>query len=222
MTNNPLELPPRLRLFEPAIPSSASLDSISWRQRAPAPAPAPGPEDPISSSSSRRRLPTLPQKHFVHLWRTLHDLFLVQSDNSSVVDLDVQKLYHSVSVVGTLLLQIGEVGQRVQSERREGKRNKEEQQQEEEKEWEITFQQFIAREGVAKRKKRRRNRTPRCVKASGGRKNGLFPAIEQLSPNLLVFANLEILMLSSTTLFFSFCNPFANLSTRPPVPSPAS
>ncbi len=66
-----------------------------------------------------------------------------KSDNASVVkadDFDVQKLYHSVSVVGTLLLQIGEVGQRVTSETKENKKIS----LENDKDWSITFQQFLA------------------------------------------------------------------------------
>lgn len=57
------------------------------------------------SKAEMKRLPSLPHKHFVHLWRTLHDLFV--TDDSD------QQLYHSVSIVGTLLLQIGEVGQKI-------------------------------------------------------------------------------------------------------------
>ena len=70
-----------------------------------------------------RNVPHLPQKHFIHLWRTLHDVFLVQSDNSAVIDCDIQKLYHATSVVGTLLLQIGEVGQKVKNEKQHGVKN---------------------------------------------------------------------------------------------------
>ena len=73
-----------------------------------------------NNKAEMKSLPVLPQKNFIHLWRSLHDVFLVQSDNSAVVDCDIQKLYHATSVVGTLLLQIGEVGQKLLNEKREG------------------------------------------------------------------------------------------------------
>ncbi len=66
------------------------------------------PESPEGKKSSSR-VPSLPQRNFVHLWRTLHDMFMEQPAQLAFQDLDVQKLFHSVSMVGTLLLQIGEV-----------------------------------------------------------------------------------------------------------------
>ena len=103
-----------------------------------------------------KTLPSLPQKNFIHLWRTLHDMFLQQSSCSALVDFDVQKLYDSVSVVGTLLLQIGEVGQRVkrsmsmQAIKESGDVTSENQKtdedciEEDDNDWSITFEQFIA------------------------------------------------------------------------------
>lgn len=74
--------------------------------------------------TTKIKLPPLPQKYFVHLWRSLHDLFesWPGSPNnltsfSTVTADEKEQLYHSVSVVGTLLLQIGEVGQKVKLQR---------------------------------------------------------------------------------------------------------
>lgn len=101
-----------------------------------------------------KTLPSLPQKNFIHLWRTLHDMFLQQSSCSALVDFDVQKLYDSVSVVGTLLLQIGEVGQRVKRSMSKqaikdsgddvGENPKGDSKEEDDNNWSITFEQFIA------------------------------------------------------------------------------
>ena len=54
-----------------------------------------------------RKLPALPQKHFVLLWRTLFDLFLDGSGEAAELPEQQQAVYHAVSVVGTLLLQVG-------------------------------------------------------------------------------------------------------------------
>lgn len=67
------------------------------------------------SKTDMKKFPPLPQKNFIHLWKTLHDMFLQPSSNPAMVDFNIENLYHSVSIVGTLLLQIGEVGQKVQS-----------------------------------------------------------------------------------------------------------
>ena len=73
------------------------------------------------SKAEMKKLPVLPRKHFIQLWHTLHDFFASNDTHS-------QQLYNSVSVVGTLLLQIGEVGQKLKNDD-EG--------------WSITFEQFI-------------------------------------------------------------------------------
>lgn len=49
-------------------------------------------------------LPRMDQAQFIQMWRSLYDLF---TDS-----LEEQGLYHSIATVGTLLLQIGEVGKR--------------------------------------------------------------------------------------------------------------
>ena len=92
----------------------------------------------------KKKLPALPRKNFLHLWRTLHNLFeynvfnasnlgLISdngrtdlntenvhlhipydAENSSSSDKTLQdQIYQSITMVGTILLQIGEVGQRV-------------------------------------------------------------------------------------------------------------
>jgi len=62
------------------------------------------------SKLEMRRIPPLPQQNFVLLWKSLYSLFM--EDAVLPETEEQQRLYHSVSVVGTLLLQIGEVGQR--------------------------------------------------------------------------------------------------------------
>ncbi|XP_023334555.1 TBC1 domain family member 9B [Eurytemora carolleeae] len=64
------------------------------------------------SKLEMKKIPPLPQKYFVLLWKTLYALFM-EPDLSAPSTEEQQKLYHSVSVVGTLLLQIGEVGERL-------------------------------------------------------------------------------------------------------------
>ena len=95
-------------------------------------------------SNLKKKLPPLPRKHFLHLWRTLHNLFEYNLFNTSNIskhgdnfqhesntdnlllhmtsindefgcrDKTIQdQLYQSITMVGTILLQIGEVGQRV-------------------------------------------------------------------------------------------------------------
>ena len=83
-------------------------------------------------------------------------MFLQQSSCSALVDFDVQKLYDSVSVVGTLLLQIGEVGQRVkrsiskqaikesEDDVGDNPKTEEDSKKEDDNNWSITFEQFIA------------------------------------------------------------------------------
>ncbi len=66
------------------------------------------PESPEGKKSSSK-VPLLPQKNFVALWRTLNDMFMEQPKQMFLQDEQVQKLYHAVSLAGTNLLQIGEV-----------------------------------------------------------------------------------------------------------------
>ena len=58
------------------------------------------------------KLPRLPRDYFVHLWKNLHDLIEFGNLKDTTME-GRQQMYHSISLVGTLLLQIGEVGQRV-------------------------------------------------------------------------------------------------------------
>ena len=102
-------------------------------------------DDPDTLSNRRFQLPTLPRKNFVHLWRSLNrfcefSTFCVGADVPSrpvvaaspngetvswegagedvylVTTESRDRLYQSVTMVGTLLLQIGEVGQRVREQ----------------------------------------------------------------------------------------------------------
>ena len=94
-------------------------------------------------------MPTLPQSHFVHLWKTLQDMFHSQPPPNSgasatlSVEAENDKLVHSVSVVLTSLLQIGEVGHRV-TRSASGNVKLENKKLEEETDWSVTFQQFLA------------------------------------------------------------------------------
>jgi len=63
------------------------------------------------SKVGMRKIPPLPQKNFILLWKSLYTLFMkVDSKYDKTQTEEHQKLYHSATVVGTLLLQIGEVG----------------------------------------------------------------------------------------------------------------
>lgn len=57
-----------------------------------------------NSKEEFRNIPRMSQTQFIQLWKTLYDLF---GDNP-----EEQQLYHSIATVGTLLLEIGEVGKK--------------------------------------------------------------------------------------------------------------
>lgn len=100
------------------------------------------PEGEMRKPTPKKKLPPLPRKNFLHLWRTLHNLFEYNVFNASnlgrngeigkrdsitenlLVQMSINEegrddktiqdqLYQSITMVGTILLQIGEVGQRV-------------------------------------------------------------------------------------------------------------
>lgn len=52
-------------------------------------------------------LPAMNQEQFIQLWKSLYDMFAKHVDE--------QQIYHSIATVGTLLLQIGELGTTIQS-----------------------------------------------------------------------------------------------------------
>ncbi|XP_033751283.1 TBC1 domain family member 9-like [Pecten maximus] len=56
------------------------------------------------SKADFKDVPRLTQIQFIQLWKTLYDMF---SDHS-----EEQELYHSIATVGTLLLELGEVGKK--------------------------------------------------------------------------------------------------------------
>lgn len=56
------------------------------------------------SKAEFRNVPRLNQEQFIQLWKTLYDMFSNHPDE--------QHLYHSIANVGTLLLEIGEVGKK--------------------------------------------------------------------------------------------------------------
>ena len=90
--------------------------------------------DEVESKREMKKIPPLPQKYFVLLWKTLYALFLVENEMPETER--EQSLYHAVSVVGTLLLQIGEVGHNLRDSLSlscDG-----------DTEWSITFEQFLA------------------------------------------------------------------------------
>ena len=66
----------------------------------------------VSEKGMGSKLPQLPREYFVHLWKNMHDL--IEFGNlDDITEEGRNQMYHSISIVGTLLLQIGEVGQRV-------------------------------------------------------------------------------------------------------------
>ena len=106
------------------------------------------------TKTEMRRVPPLPQKHFVLLWKTLYSIFL---GNNEMPETEAeQATYHAVSVVGTLLLQIGEVGQKLDKRKSQDENldeNLDETQENKpgekskiqtDKGWTITFEQFLA------------------------------------------------------------------------------
>lgn len=56
------------------------------------------------SKADFKDVPRLTQVQFIQLWKTLYDMFSDQSQE--------QDLYHSIATVGTLLLELGEVGKK--------------------------------------------------------------------------------------------------------------
>ncbi|XP_043218792.1 TBC1 domain family member 9-like isoform X3 [Amphibalanus amphitrite] len=55
------------------------------------------------------RVPLMNQKQFIYMWRTLYDMFSEEQSQPEI--------FHAIAHVGTLLLQIGEVGKKFQRER---------------------------------------------------------------------------------------------------------
>ena len=106
------------------------------------------------TKTEMRRIPPLPQKHFVLLWKTLYSIFL--GSNEMPETEAEQAAYHAVSVVGTLLLQIGEVGQKLDKRKSQDENPTESELTIQEKnsdesfrkqtanDWKITFEQFLA------------------------------------------------------------------------------
>jgi len=82
-----------------------------------------GPEDVdrvrsyiFGEKSKSSTMPCLDQDQFITMWKTLYDFFVDHSEEEQL------QLYHSIATVGTLLLQIGEVGRQFPT-RREDPRN---------------------------------------------------------------------------------------------------
>ncbi|KAG8188646.1 hypothetical protein JTE90_026751 [Oedothorax gibbosus] len=53
------------------------------------------------------QLPNMKQEQFIDLWKSMYDMFVMHADE--------QRLYHCIATVGTLLLQIGELGAVIQN-----------------------------------------------------------------------------------------------------------
>lgn len=107
-------------------------------------------------TKSEKKLPVLPRDYFVHLWKNLHDLIEFGNLTDTTME-GRQEMYHSISLVGTLLLQIGEVGQRVKDTIARSKSIDEQigknpnslptsisSYQLNSGEWSVTFEQFLA------------------------------------------------------------------------------
>ncbi|XP_026276184.1 TBC1 domain family member 9 [Frankliniella occidentalis] len=58
-----------------------------------------------------KSFPKMSQPHFIALWKTLYDIFQTEPED--------QETYHSIATIGTLLLQLGDVGKRFQADRDE-------------------------------------------------------------------------------------------------------
>ncbi|XP_043273772.1 TBC1 domain family member 9 isoform X2 [Venturia canescens] len=58
-----------------------------------------------------KTVPKMSQRHFIALWKTLYDMFPAQPED--------QEVYHSIASIGTLLLQLGDVGKRFYVDREE-------------------------------------------------------------------------------------------------------
>nr|CAD7578465.1 unnamed protein product [Timema californicum] len=68
----------------------------------------------VESRDSRLNLKSVPkmdQPHFIMLWKTIYDLFQAQPED--------QETFHAIATLGTLLLQLGDVGKRLYLEREE-------------------------------------------------------------------------------------------------------
>ncbi|XP_015915540.2 TBC1 domain family member 9 [Parasteatoda tepidariorum] len=57
--------------------------------------------------SSSQQLPSMTQEQFIDVWKSMYDMFAMHQDE--------QRIYHCIAKVGTLLLQIGELGSVVQN-----------------------------------------------------------------------------------------------------------
>ncbi|XP_034948646.1 TBC1 domain family member 9 [Chelonus insularis] len=58
-----------------------------------------------------KTVPKMSQRHFIALWKTLYDMFPAQPED--------QDVYHSIATIGTLLLQLGDVGKKFYVDREE-------------------------------------------------------------------------------------------------------
>ncbi|XP_069703909.1 TBC1 domain family member 9 isoform X3 [Periplaneta americana] len=58
-----------------------------------------------------KSVPRMSQPHFIMLWKTMYDLFQAQPED--------QDTFHSIATVGTILLQLGDVGKRFYMEKEE-------------------------------------------------------------------------------------------------------
>nr|CAD7588701.1 unnamed protein product [Timema genevievae] len=68
----------------------------------------------VESRDSRldlKSVPKMDQPHFIMLWKTIYDLFQAQPED--------QETFHAIATIGTLLLQLGDVGKRFYLEREE-------------------------------------------------------------------------------------------------------
>jgi len=65
------------------------------------------------SGSKSAKLPALPKDNFEHMWKTLHDLIEFGNLETDITLEGRESMYHSITKICTLLLQTGEVGQRV-------------------------------------------------------------------------------------------------------------
>ncbi|XP_040580155.1 TBC1 domain family member 9 [Lepeophtheirus salmonis] len=98
------------------------------------------------SRSQIKKLPSLPQKHFYELWKSLYSMF---SNCAELDEAKADEYCRSISVVNTLLLQIGEVGHQVRKLTSSSSREDEVNDNGHPETppiplWSVTFEQFLA------------------------------------------------------------------------------
>ncbi|KAF7989163.1 hypothetical protein HCN44_007473 [Aphidius gifuensis] len=86
------------------------------------------------NSLNLKIVPKMTQRHFIALWKTLYDLFPAQPED--------QEIYHSIATIGTLLFQLGDVGNNC--DKNDDNSSSHQITTNKTQEWSITVEQFLA------------------------------------------------------------------------------